>query len=182
MPILANTAVVIIVGILALVIAAVAAYYIARMMKGKIEIQMAKTGFNSGETVGGTVTLTTKKSLDVRRVYVALIGYRVTERRDHDGDKRTDKDEIYRDEFNLETQQLLPAGFNKTYEFALLAPGSQSTGTAPGGALGNTLGAVVGALGALSTNRTRLEWKVEARADLPGVDIAKSKKVRVNVL
>ena len=44
--------------------------------------------------------------------------------------------------------------------------------------------AVAGALGALGMNTTtrRMEWKIEARADLPGVDIAKSEKVRVNLI
>lgn len=173
----------IIIAVLVLIVGAIAAFYITRMMKGKIELEMVKTGFNSGEAVTGTVRLTTKKSLEARRVYVALIGYRITERRDSDGDKKTDKDEVYRDEFNLEADQLLPAGFDKTYEFSLIAPGGNTElgGALPGGAMGTAIGAAASVLGALGANRQRMEWKVEARADLPGVDIATSKKVRVNV-
>ena len=109
----------IIVSILVLIVVAVASFFIVRAMKGKIELQLTKTGFNSGESVGGTVVLTTKKSLEMRRLFVALVGYQVVEHRESDGDKRTERDEIYRDEVNLEEAQTVPAGFNKSYQFAL---------------------------------------------------------------
>jgi hypothetical protein len=82
---------------------------------------------------------------------VALVGYEVTERRERNGNKRTDRQEIYRDEVNLEEAQQVEAGFWKSYPLSI------------GG------------------RQRRLEWKVEARADLPGVDLAQSKSVRVNV-
>lgn len=168
----------IIIAVLAVIVLAIAAFYITRMMKGKIELQMSKTGFNSGEAVTGTFTLTTKKNLDVRRLYVALIGFEVTERRESDGNKRTDRKEIFRDEENFEESQILPSGFSKTYNFALNAPGSETVGNSrSGGGMEISIGSLT--LG--SNNNRRLEWKVEARADLPGVDIASSKSVRINV-
>ena len=45
----------------------------------------------------------------------------------------------------------------------------------------NTAANVIGALGMGNRSR-RLEWKLEARADLPGVDIASSRRVRVNLI
>jgi len=167
----------IIIAVLVIIVLAIAAFYIARMMKGKIEIQMSKTGFNSGEAVTGAFTLTTKKQLDVTRLYVALIGYEVTERRESDGDKRTERHEIFRDEENFEESQSLPAGFNKTYNFALSAPGKDTVGTSRSGGMEISIGSIT--LG--GNNRRRLEWKIEARADLPGVDIAKSQSIRINV-
>jgi len=38
---------------------------------------------------------------------------------------------------------------------------------------------VLNSLGLLNTRR--LEWKLEARADLPGVDLAKATKVHINL-
>ena len=175
MIVIANAAVIIF-SIVGLVAVGIAAFYITRMMKGKIELAMTKTGFNSGEDVTGKVTLTTKKSLNARRVFVALIGYEVVERRDSDGETSEDRNEVFRDDFNLEEGETqLHAGFNKTYGFVLKAPGKDTVGTAGGGA-GITIGSLV-----IGGNRRRLEWKVETRVDLPGVDIAKSKKVRINV-
>lgn len=167
----------IIVSILVLIVVAVASFFIVRAMKGKIELQLTKTGFNSGESVGGTVVLTTKKSLEMRRLFVALVGYQVVEHRESDGDKRTERDEIYRDEVNLEEAQTVPAGFNKSYQFALTAPGQATVGRERSGGLSID----IGPLSIGGGDHRRLEWKVEARADLPGVDIAKSKSVRVNV-
>lgn len=170
----------ILIAVLVLAVVAVVAFFVVRSMKGKIELQLVKTGFNSGEPVSGTVNLTTKKSLEMRRLFVALIGYEVTERRESDGDKRTDRDEIFRDEVNLEEAQTVPAGFSKSYQFAITAPGQDTIGNRGKG--GGLLGGLSIGIGSLTLgNNRRLEWKVEARADLPGVDLAKSKSVRVNV-
>lgn len=167
------------IAILALIAAAFIAFYVSRSMKGKMELELAKTGFNTGELVAGTVTVTTKKSLELRRMFVALIGYEVTERRESDGDKRTDRDEIFRQEINLEEAQQIPAGFNKSYRFEIPAPSRETVGNAGKG--GGGLSVDIGPITLGGNHRSRLEWKVEARADLPGVDLAKSKTVRVNV-
>jgi hypothetical protein len=180
MPVSANV-LPIIIAVAVLIVGAIAAFYITRMMKGKIEIQLSKSGFNTGETIGGTVTLTTKKALDTKRVFVALIGYEVIERpsRNANSGTDTDRNEIYRDEFNLEEAGQLPAGFNKTYEIALVAPGTASVGSGGSGGVG--IGLSIGPLSLGSSRSRRLEWKLEARADLPGVDIAKTKSLRINV-
>lgn len=156
----------IIIAVLVVIAGVIAAFYITRMMKGKIEIDLVKTGFNSGEAVNGKVTLTTKKSLELRRLYVALIGYQVIEHRESDGDRKTRRDEIYRDEFNLEEDQSIPGGFQKTYEFSLVAPGNNATagGAEAGGAPASAVGSAVqtlGMLGGFGSSSRRLEWKIE---------------------
>ena len=168
----------IIIGVLVLIVGAIAAFYITRMMKGKLQLHLLKTGLGSGETLNGTVTLTTKKPLDVRRFYVALIGHEEVERRrSGDDDRHTEKHEIYRDEYNFEDGQLLPAGFTKAYEFALIAPAKDTVGeSSSGGGIELNIGPLK-----IGNDRRRLTWKVEARVDLPGVDLATSKSVRVNL-
>ncbi len=47
----------IIIAVLALVIGSIAAFYLVRMSKGKLELHMPRTGFGSGERVVGTVTM-----------------------------------------------------------------------------------------------------------------------------
>jgi hypothetical protein len=119
-----------------------------------------------------------------------LIGYEIIEHYDSDGRRKTRKKEFYRDEINLEEGQLIPRDHQKTYAFSFDAPGDRSPDVGvtandyPGSALVDAVGSTVrilGALGAFGTSR-RLEWKVEARADLPGVDIASSKRLHVDMM
>ena len=175
----------IIIGVIAIVVIAIIAYYVTRAMKGKVELELPKNGYNSGEEITGRVTLTARKSLQLNRIYVALIGYEIVERRDSDGDRKTRRNEVYRNEVNILEAQSVPAGTNKAFDFTMNAPGGEAT---PSGDMAQKVAgaasAVAGALGALGMNTTtrRMEWKLEARADLPGVDIAKSQKVRVNLV
>ncbi len=166
--------------ILALIVAGIVGFFVVRSMKGKIELELSKTGFSTGEVIAGSVSITTKKSLELRRLFVALIGYEVIEHREADGDKRTERDEIFREEINLEEAQQLATGFNKSYQFEMIAPGRDTVGSAGRGG-GSGISFDIGPLSLGNNDRRRLEWKVEARADLPGVDLAKSKTVRVNV-
>lgn len=155
-------------------------------MKGKIELELPKNGFNGGEEIAGRVTLTTKKALELKRMYVALVGYEVTQRVNKDGDRKTRKKEVYRNEVNILDAQTVPAGLNQAFDFTMNAPGGQATAVQSemAGKVAGAVGAAVTALNALGMNSTsrRMEWKMEARADLPGVDIAKSQKVRVNLV
>ena len=67
----------IIIGVVTIVVIAIIAYYVTRAMKGKVELELPKNGYNSGEEITGRVTLTAKKSLQLNRMYVALIGYEI---------------------------------------------------------------------------------------------------------
>lgn len=175
----------IVIGVVAVIAIAVIAYYVTRAMKGKLEIELPKNGFNSGEEITGRVTLTAKKALNLNRMYVALIGYEIVERRDSDGDKSTRRNEIYRNEVNILEAQPVPAGTHQAFDFTMSAPGGSATPASETAqkvaGVVQTAATALNALGISNTHR-RLEWKVEARADLPGVDIAKSQKVRVNLI
>ena len=177
----------IIIGVVTLMATLFIAYYVARMMKGKVEIEIPKAGYNSGEEIVGKVTFTSRKNLHINRFYVALIGYEIVERRDSDGDRSTRRHEIYRAEHNLAETGDLAAGAKQSFGFTLVAPGNNPAGEKaeeiPAKVLGavNTATNVIRALG-LGNKTRRLEWKLEARADLPGVDIASSTKIRVNLI
>ena len=64
-----------IIGAVGLILICLVLYYIVRMMKGKVEIELPKRGYNSGEEISGSVTLTSRKELKMNRFFVALIGY-----------------------------------------------------------------------------------------------------------
>ena len=58
----------IIIAVAVIIVGAIIAYYVVRAMKGKIEIELPKNGYNSGEEITGRVTLTTKKALESKRL------------------------------------------------------------------------------------------------------------------
>ena len=173
---------VIFIGIFAIIIIGIVTYFVIRMMKGKVEIEIPKRGYNAGEEITGAVTLTSRKELKMNRFYVALIGYERIERVDNDGDRKTQRREIYRYEHNLAEAGSLRAGNNQRFEFTIVAPGGQdSTDVSElSGKVAGGIKAAAHLVGAMSGTSRRLEWKLEARADLPGVDIASSQKIQVN--
>lgn len=77
-----------------IVLIAIIAHYVTRAMKGKVELELPKNGYNSGEEITGRVTLIAKKSLELNRMSAALIGYEIVERGDSDGDRKTRRDEV----------------------------------------------------------------------------------------
>jgi len=158
------------------VIAAIAAYYVMRFMKGSIKLSLPQTGFEPGQTINGSFALEVKKPIQSKKLIVSLIGLKITKTRD--GDKtRTRTDEIYRNEVVIEEARDYPAGHTAEHKFELATPNTGSSDFM-NSALGQTVGA---ALRLLSSRSTRLKWKVEARLDTKGVDLAASKSVSINM-
>ncbi|MFT5110213.1 MAG: hypothetical protein ACI9UA_005866 [Pseudoalteromonas tetraodonis] len=177
---LGNIGLVVGVAIAAIVIGLIA-FFVVRNMKGKIQLVINKEVYKTGEAVSGTVMLMTKKPLKMRRLFVVLIGTKVVEYDDDDGVRQTRKKEIYRSEVGLEEAQQLAAGFEKTYQFGIEAPDSATLDAANGGSGGRRLKIGPISIGGNNYDPGSFEWRIEARADLPGVDLAKSKSVRINV-
>jgi hypothetical protein len=74
------------------------------------------------------------------------------------------------------------SGNNQRFEFSIIAPGGQDTEEVSELSK-NIAGGIKTAANVISAMRgtsRRLEWKLEARADLPGVDLASSKKIQIN--
>lgn len=172
----------IVIGVILVLVIGSAGYYIARDRKGKLEIHMPTTGVNSGDSLTGTVIITTKKSLEARRFFVAFIGYEKLERERQHGDKHhnssSETKEIYREEYSFLDGELLPPNMNKSFDFAFVAPGKDTIDTSQGG---GGMQIKIGPLSMGDNRRRTLEWKIETRVDLPGVDLARSRSVRVNV-
>ena len=172
----------ILIGLFAIILIGIATYLLIRMMKGKVEIEIPKRGYNAGEEISGAVTLTSRKELEMNRFYVALIGYERIERLDSDGDRKTRRREIYRYEHILAEAGSLRPGAHQRFEFTIVAPGGQDSADQSelSGTLAGGIKAAANLVGAMSGTSRRLEWKLEARADLPGVDLASSQKLRIN--
>lgn len=155
---------------------AVIAYYVVRFMRGSIKLSLPRTAFNPGDTITGSFDLHTKKPIQGNKLVVSLIGVQVT--KTYEGGKtRTRSREIYRDETLVEDARAYPAGHTARHEFELTAPNT-SAPEFMSSTLGQTLTA---ALRLLSNRHTYLKWKVEARLDAKGVDLATSTPVSVNI-
>ncbi|MFA5802100.1 MAG: hypothetical protein WC911_06435 [Thermoleophilia bacterium] len=166
----------VVIAVVVIVIAAVIAYFVVRMLRGSMKITLAKNGFSPGEKVTGSFTMKTRKEIEGKRLFAALVGKEVTERRE--GDRtRTDTREIYRDEQTLEEGKTYPAGNTSDYSFELNTPSEDGQGL-PGSAVGQALD--IG-LDLLSGNRTDIRWTVEVRLDAKGVDLFDSRSVTINI-
>jgi len=157
------------------VIAMVSGYYLARHSRGSIKMALPGGAYEPGGTIEGTFTMTTKKPLEGKRLFVAVIGREVTEEREGDT-TRTRSREIYRDEQVIEEARTYPAGETKEYPFQLKAPDINNTDSV-GGMLGEALDL---GLDLLSSRDERLEWRVEARLDASGIDLADSTRIYLN--
>jgi hypothetical protein len=157
-------------------ILAVVAYYVVRMMRGSIKLSLLRTAFNLGDTITGAFDLLVKKPIEGNKLTVSLIGTQITEIY-RDGKTETRSHEIYRNERVIEGAKAYDAGNTARHEFELTVP---NTGAPE--FMNSPLGQMLGAAATLFNNRSsQLKWKVEARLDAKGVDLATSTPVSVNI-
>ena len=171
-----NTSLIVICTILGLLLVGVIAYFVMRFLRGSIKLTMPQTSFGAGQMISGSFDLMTKKSIQGNQLFVTLRGVKETKIRD--GEKtRTRRDEIYCDQVTLEDAREYPAGYSAKYDFQISTPNVQSPEFVNSG-IGQAL---VSAFRLLSDRRTRIKWRVEARLDAKGIDLAASKSVQLNL-
>jgi hypothetical protein len=171
-----NTSLIVICTVLGLLLVGVIAYFVMRFLRGSIKLTMPQTSFGAGQMISGSFDLMTKKSIQGNQLFVTLRGVKETKIRD--GEKtRTRRDEIYCDQVTLEDAREYPAGYSAKYDFQISTPNLQSPEFMNSG-IGQAL---VSAFRLLSDRRTRIKWRVEARLDAKGIDLAASKSVQLNL-
>lgn len=173
---LANLAGLVIGGVIVIVVVLVAGYYILRYMRGSLKMVLPMNGFDPGEKVAGSFELKTRKIIEARRLYAALVGEEVTKERR--GDKtRSRRREIYRDEQTIEETRTFAAGETLEYSFELTAPSVDGPDF-----LDSALGqALKTGMSLLSGRRRYLRWKVQVRLDAKGIDLSSSKRITLNM-
>ncbi|MBX2852993.1 MAG: hypothetical protein KTR15_14755 [Phycisphaeraceae bacterium] len=178
----------IVIAAVVLIIGGIAAYYIARFMKGRLELELSRSSASSEELISGQVTLEAKKNIR-GLLKVSLVAREKRTKRDSDGDESTEYVEVYRYDQVLEETRDFQAGFREAYPFDLLAPTAEEVRTgaaalkgmadkAGGGVMGGVLKAAAGAASFMSG---RLYWHVESRLDADGVDLFTKEKCTVNL-
>jgi hypothetical protein len=156
------------------VLAAVIIYHILRYLRGSIKLSLPCTAFNPGDAITGSFELMTKKEIQGNKLLVSLIGSK-TVRTHHGGKTRTRTEEVYRDEVVIEGEKNYFAGYTATYAFQVKAPNLQAPDFL-NSQVGQILGATIRLIGDQSS---RITWKVEARLDAKGVDLATSRPVSI---
>lgn len=156
-------------------LAAVIIYHILRYLKGSITLSLPRLSFNPGDVISGTFELQTKKEIHGNRLIVSLIGTRTVRTR-HGGKTRTRTEEIYRDEVQIEGTKNYFAGYTATHAFQIKAPNLQAPDF-----LNSQVGQMLAtAIRFLNDHNSHITWRVEARLDAAGVDLATSKSVTVH--
>jgi hypothetical protein len=182
-------------GIIVAVILIIVGYFIVRAMKGSLKLELSQKSLVSGDKILGTLSVVTKKAIQVDRLYVALVGEREVRerRRNSSGDSTTSHEwiEFYRDEADIIMDEPMSAGFTETYGFELDTPseghamtGGQALskfGDSMKDGVGKSLVQGLGALGSMTNMSGRKRWKVKARLEMKGVDLADSSKIHVSL-
>ena len=151
--------------------------WVIQRRKGKVEIELPKRRYDPGEKICGSVNLISRKELKIERFYVALTCHK-------DGGDGP-KFQIYRQEHNLAEAVTLRSGNNQRFEFSFLVPGGEDTQemtelskNIDGGI--ETVADVISAMRKYRKYPGALHWALHAQVDLPGVDISKVKRLRIN--
>ena len=179
----------IIIAAVILIIGGVAAYYIARFMKGKLELELSRDSASSEELITGRVTLEAKKNIH-GLLKVSLVGREKRKKRSSTSDNdSTEWVEVYRYDHVLEETRDFEPGFRQDYSFDLLAPtaaevrsgGAALKGMAEAAGDGIMGGVLKAAAGAADFMSGRVYWHVESRLDADGVDLYTKEKCHVNL-
>lgn len=172
LPVLAFLAV-----MLVLFIGSFVVFRMVRGRKGTLTLHIPESSVSTDDKIRGTVTITTKKPLAVRRFFVALTCEEVVRR---PGEEAPEMYSAYSDEYTFLDDEQWPAGLVQSFEFELTVPhGSDVNGGAK--VTGGGIGTKIGGFGVSIGHKSQLLWKVEARVDLPGLDLAKFQLVNVRL-
>ena len=178
-----------VIGVIVVIVGCVVAYYAARFMKGKLELQLTRDAASSEELISGRVNVEAKKPIQ-GLLKVSLVGREKRKKRSSSSDSNsTEWVEVYRYDNVLEETREFEAGFNQSYDFDLLAPTSSEVrsgaaalhGIASAAGDGVAGGLLKAAAGAASFMAGRVYWHVEARLDAKGVDLYSKEKCQVNL-
>ena len=177
----------IVAGIGVLIVLGIVGYYVARFMKGRLKLELARNSADSGEPLSGKVAMEAKRPIR-GLLRVSLVGREKRRTRSSSGSDSTKWVEVYRQDRILEETREFPSGYTKTYSFEIVAPTSAEARR--GGAILSKVGEEVGgaagqvmklAAGAANLFQGRIYWHVESRLDADGVDLFTKRRAHVNL-
>jgi hypothetical protein len=160
-------------------LALIIGYFVGAYLKGRLKIILPNNAVASGEEFRGQLQLLAKSNIEGNGLSIALVGYEVRKSRNSKGQNQTHRQQIYKDEKQLQGPKSYFKGFSQTLDFSLMAPSGASIGR---GASGGDFGELIStALSWTGLGSRRLEWKIEAHLDASGIDLTTAKTVSVRL-
>ena len=164
----------IVIAVLVCIALAIAGYFVAMHLKGKIVISLPVTQFAPGDEIQGSFELTTKKAIESNKLLVILRAEREYERRDSDGDRKSQWREIFRNEVQVDGPKTYAAGQTESREFSIMVPTDAELTRSHSSGLEVSIGPV-----SFDTGRDRIRWSVLVRLDCPGVDLSAKQTIYI---
>ena len=158
--------------------ATVGGMWIARKMKGSIEIQLDNKSAIPGDAFKGEINIAFKKAMQSNHLAIDIIAQEEI-REFHDGKYKTRYRELYRETKRLERSKTYHAGENISYPFEIDAP---QMGGVTSGKVGKALDMLNTVASAFMQRDRTLNWSLEARLDAPGLDLVASIPVNVRMI
>lgn len=171
-----STILIIVISIFVLILLGTGVYYLLRFLRGKITLSLPVTTFSPGDTIKGSFELHAKKPINGKRLVVSLIGTQHERTRQKDGKSNSRSYEIFRQEILIEEAREYPAGYKEVYPFELPVPASDG----PEFMNNDLLRSLVSAASFLGNRRIEVRWRLEARLQAKGIDLAGSRRVTLN--
>ncbi len=175
-------------SVIGLVALAVALYYLAMYLKGRIILTVPEGWTEPGERLSGTIKLEAKKPINARAITATLQCDLYIEERyrdaQHKSRTRTHTVTLHQEVIPLSKERNIPAGQFQYFDFSFTIPNElPNQDDSLRELTAKHFGVVGEALMDLSRlgNRRRVSWCVEIRVDAEGIDLTKSKDVKVNL-
>jgi len=151
------------------ILLAVFVMFLFSKLKGKIEIEIPKTNFSSGEVVNGKLKLKLRNSLSAKKLQIGIIGMRKTT--SYNNGKRSSRTmRVYEFYNQIDGEKTYPAG-EKIYDFEFKIPEDAGSG-------GNkVLNSAIKSVQLLAGQHSRVKWYLVSNLDISGFDV--SKKMRI---
>lgn len=150
--------------------------------KGSLDLEITNRVYAPGEFVDAVAHLTTKKDLGPGRLFAALTCIEEVShwRTDMDGDRtrETDRNELFRWEQDLAIDASFPAGTDERIPFTLQIP--RGPDQEPPQDRPSWVGTIVDVFSAMSAANRKVWWEVEARYDIPKLDLKDDVRLSVN--
>jgi len=151
--------------------------------KGSLDLEVTNRVYAPGEFVDVVAHLQTKKNLGPGRLFAALtcIEEVRTWDTDMDGDRtrKTDRTEIFRWEQDLAIDASFPSGTNERIPFTMQIPRGPDHEPPPEGAP-SWVSTVMDVFSAMAAANRKVWWEIEARYDIPKLDLRDDVRLSVN--
>ncbi len=152
---------------------------LGQRFKGNIVLSLGNSHFAPGQDISGIITVTAKKELGPGSLVTSLVcieeWYETTT--DRDGHQSRDKKtkEIYRHDLELDRSLTMQAGGQQAVPFVLPTPQPQDTVASDRDAPGWQR--ALRAVGDMLSPDRETYWEVEARYDIPGLDLTSEQRI-----